>query len=348
MSLSSNMYQILPAPAYFERLVQDIAGAQHSVTIVAHLLVHDDATHSLFPALEAAAQRGVAVTIVFDIFSRYYLTRGLLPYNPLRHPNAHNLAATLGALERLRGLGAQVTELGRIRRLNPYRGRCHSKFSVVDDVVYCFGGVNLYRPALRAADYMMRLVHAGLAAQLREVAAHLAAGGLRPDHRWQLDAQSELLVDHGSPGHSIIYDQVCQYAAQATRAYIVSQFYPSGRLAGLLRRTHTICYINQPSRAPWHIAVMLVADQLRTGLRSQYQRPQYLHAKFALFELPGGRRALVAGSHNYTWPGVAYGTQEIAIASTDELLWQQLYAYMQGYVDGPPPPGAPITPGEEA
>jgi len=58
-----------------------------------------------------------------------------------------------------------------------------------------------------------------------------------------------------------------------------------------------------------------------------------LHAKFMLFELKDGTKTLVSGSHNFSERGVRYGTQEIAIRSTDEKLWEQLYDFLKTSVD---------------
>ncbi|HSX01606.1 MAG TPA: phospholipase D-like domain-containing protein [Candidatus Saccharimonas sp.] len=327
------MFQVLPAPDYRDALVRDLQTAKHRVVIVVHLFLWDDDTQPVFDALEAAARRGVQMQVVFDTFTRYSVTRGLLPYNPLRSPDPKRLAATLAGFDRLRAAGAEVVELGSVGRFNPYRGRCHAKFSVVDDIAYCFGGTNLYREGItQSLDYMTRLEHAGLASELCATAATMAGGGLAPDHRWRLDAASELLVDHGQPRASIIYDQACAYAAQAKRVYYVSQFYPTGRLAGLLRRSDTTCYTNRPRHTTRHVAAMLIADRLKTGLTNHYRRDIFLHAKFILFELRDGTRALLAGSHNFSWPGVLFGTQEVAVASTDPKLWQALYDYLQSEV----------------
>jgi hypothetical protein len=69
-------------------------------------------------------------------------------------------------------------------------------------------------------------------------------------------------------------------------------------------------------------------DKLKYRLHNSYTRPTYLHAKFILFELRDGTKALVAGSNNFNWDGVSYGTQEIALYSTDEALWQTFYDYL--------------------
>ena len=76
----------------------------------------------------------------------------------------------------------------------------------------------------------------------------------------------------------------------------------------------------------------MIIDQKRFGMQSRYWQPRYLHAKFILFEMPDGSKALLSGSNNFSWRGVAYGTKEIALYSTDAMLWQQLHAFLQQHI----------------
>jgi hypothetical protein len=43
-----------------------------------------------------------------------------------------------------------------------------------------------------------------------------------------------------------------------------------------------------------------------------------------LFELKDGSKAVLSGSHNFSWRGVAFGTKEIALYSTDPNVWRRL------------------------
>lgn len=326
-------YETLPAADYYGRVVRDIQQAKRSITIVVYLFIWGDTTERLFTSVEEAAARGVRVKVVFDTMSRYHVGRGRLPGNPFRQPDARRLAETIASVERLRAAGADVAEIGRIG-LNPYRGRCHTKFTVVDNAVYCFGGVNIYDEAFANIDYMLRVEDADLARELEKLAAVIAEDKPTEDVEQRLDQHSTLLIDGGVPGHSIIYDRVCELAKQASSIQYVSQFFPTGRLAALLRQTNSTCYITRPRHSPMHISAMLTADRLRTRLRNRYRGQTFIHAKFILFELQDGTRALVAGSHNFSWQGVTYGTKEIAICSTDPILWKQLHSYMQTEVIG--------------
>lgn len=325
-------YEILPAAEYYGRVIRDIQQAKTAVTMVAYLFIWGETTERLFTAIEEAAARGVRVKIVFDTISRYYVSRGL-PGNPFRQPDDQRLSETLATIERLRAAGSEITEIGRIG-LNPYRGRCHTKFSVVDDVVYAFGGVNLYDEAFTHVDYMLRVEDAGLARELEHLAGVIAEDKPADDVEQRFDKHSTLLIDGGVPGRSIIYDRACELARQASNVWYVSQFFPTGRLAPLLRQAKAACYITRPRHSPVHIGAMLTADRLRTRLRNRYRGQTFIHAKLILFERQDGSRALITGSHNFSWQGVAYGTKEIALCSTDPVLWEQLHNYIQTEVTG--------------
>jgi hypothetical protein len=48
-----------------------------------------------------------------------------------------------------------------------------------------------------------------------------------------------------------------------------------------------------------------------------------------LFELGSGKKVALSGSHNFSYRGVQFGTQEIALESRDEVLWEQLHNFVQ-------------------
>jgi len=321
----TTMFAVLPATTYYTQLIQRIEQAQRAITIVVFLIQMSAETEALFTALEEAARRGVRVNLTFDPFSRYYNDNSSLPPHRLQ---GRHFASTAAALDRLAAAGADIHELSKLG-LNPYRGRCHTKFSVIDDTVFAFGGVNLYGSGLASADYMLRLEHPALAHQLHQLAVTIASGERQSDRALPIDANSTALIDSGRPGQSIIYDRALEWAGQSERIHYVSQYYPTGRLARPLRTTNTICYINRVDQVQAHVKMMLLTDHWRTRLANHYRGQRYLHAKFILFELKDGRKALLAGSHNFSWQGVVYGTQEIALASTDADLWQQLHQYLQ-------------------
>jgi cardiolipin synthase len=324
---TSPNFELLPARSYYERLVQDINRAERRITLVSLLMLSGPLMDRVFAALEAAATRGVKTRLVFDAFTWYYVG-GRLPFHPLRDTNPGREDATRATLSRLREAGVDITEIGTIIHANPYRGRCHTKLSVIDDHAYSFGGVNLYDEAFRDIDFMLALTDSTIADRLDALASEIAAG-IRPDHELPLGPDTTAIIDGGFPGHSLIYDHATYLAEQAKRIQYVSQFCPTGRLARTARHSHATCYFNRLFHAPLHIGLMVTIERFAHRIRNHYRRASFLHAKFILFELPDGSRALITGSHNFSWHGVDFGTQEIALVSFDKRLWKQLDHFLQ-------------------
>ena len=140
------------------------------------------------------------------------------------------------------------------------------------------------------------------------------------------------MFDGGRPKRSLIYERACELTSRAKRVHYISQMAPSGQLAQLLHETDSIVHTNRPE-------LMLPIDSLgqafdlqRYRIDNQYKKERFLHAKFMLFELPGDKKALLSGKHNFSYRGVGFGTQEIVLYSSKVELWQQLSSYMHKHV----------------
>ncbi|TWP45963.1 hypothetical protein FKR81_37720 [Lentzea tibetensis] len=194
--------------------------------------------------------------------------------------------------------------------------------------MYSFGGTNIADKAVRNNDFMIRMCNRNVARRLYQLCLVIEAGKAHEDFQFPLDEGSVVLVDGGKPGNSIIYSKACELAARSRRAYYVSQFCPTGPLARLLRSTDTKFYFNRSVASAPHIGAMLTIDKAIGRIRTAYRGSSYLHAKLMLAELDDGSRVLLSGSHNFKNQGVKYGTQEIALYSSDPALWDELYAYV--------------------
>lgn len=309
--------RVLVAGAYLRELVREVNRAKYRVLIVTLLISYDHETVHLFEALVRALRRGVEVCIIVDgYYTRVYFAG-----------RQQRIRKTMQALELLRELRATVHLFGR-SSINPFKGRCHSKFVIIDDSVYGFGGVNISDKAVRNNDYMLRWINAGLADRLHVLCATIRSDGTHPDESVVLDEHSTVLIDGGNPGESIIYQQACELVRQSRRVYYVSQFCPTGPLARQLFETNANYYFNRCSQAGMHIGAMLAVDKVISGIRTSYRDKKYLHAKFLLAERDDGSRVVLTGSHNFKQQGIKYGTKEIALYSTDQRLWDQLFSYL--------------------
>jgi hypothetical protein len=280
----------------------------------------------VFAAISAALERGVRVSIVADVFSRSRMTR-----ESGRSWSEHRkiVKQTNRVLKQLRQEGAHVSLFGHLG-LNPFKGRCHVKITVIDDLVFSFGGINFTSGSFRSADYMLSTEHVQLADMLCALAEKIATD--RPplaDMEIELDTKNMVLFDGGVPGKSVIYERCVELARRATHIYYVSQMVPSGSLAQVLKGVPYDAYFNRPSQSGFFLKLSLYVDGFINKVTNLYKRDRFIHAKCILFELDDGTKAIVSGSNNFSWRGIVYGTQEIALYSTDPALWQQLYEFLR-------------------
>jgi len=313
----------LVTPAEYRRaLLQGIPNATRRVVIAAMIVLWGGQTEAIFDEIQKALQRGVQVTILLDIFTAATLL------NHMPHARQY-WEKTNALLHELYSAGATIYRVGSMG-MNPYRKRCHVKITVIDNDAYSFGGINFFNEQFQNNDYMLLVRSQQYADCLVELVDRIGRSkGRLPNAAVHIDTAHTILFDGGQPDDSIIYQKACELAAQATRAYYVSQCAVSGPLAKLLGDINTTYYTNRPEHMHLPSSWAQAFDLQRYHTTNSYSRSQYIHAKYILFELPGGRRALLSGSNNFSYRGIAYGTKEIALYSTDRDLWQQLLDYLE-------------------
>ncbi len=322
---------VLDTESYYQALLKDIPAARARVCIGAMLLLTGKRLAPLFAALHEAVARGVAVTIFLDTGA---VQSSFIHSVEKGTSRGQRLRQTYQELETMAGLGATIYAVGK-RGLQPFKGRCHIKLAVIDDICYSFGGVNLRDESLPYSDFMVRVNDSQTANQLLRLVKRIGQQGTTIKDFSRNCAAGTILFDGGEPGHSIIYERACELTAQASKVYYVSQMAPSGQLGHLLHETNALCYFNRPEQNPLALHAWGQAfDQQRYRSTNNYTGTDYIHAKFMLFELASGKRVALTGSHNFSYRGIAFGTQEIALHSTDTALWDQLFTYLKTTIIG--------------
>jgi phosphatidylserine/phosphatidylglycerophosphate/cardiolipin synthase-like enzyme len=322
--MGASKLRLITAADYYDALVKDIPLAKKRVVIHAMGVLWGPRTEMLLPLLFGALSRGVEVRIVGDIFSKFEANIPRLH----RGDGTPRWSHTLAVNTELRAQGAHITYIGKLG-LNPFKRRTHSKVTLIDDAVYAFGGVNFTSGSFANHDYMLTAKDASLAERLYLLVRDVEKDQRLMDLKEPLAKDLILLFDGGTPDSSAIYDAACEMVTNAKRVYYVSQMCPSGRLAKLLTNTDSMCYFNRSSQAEPPLNMALPVDRLLSGITNHYKGKNYIHAKFILCEDKDGSKQLVSGSNNYNWRGIAYGTKELAISSSDPDLWQTFYRYMQ-------------------
>ncbi|WP_062385893.1 phospholipase D-like domain-containing protein [Demequina iriomotensis] len=303
--------RLLRGDEYVADATRRIHDAKRRVLLTTLTIAHDHRTDDLIGALVAAARRGVEVSVAADVFSYADVAGTFLPtgYRTSAWRASDSLAT------RLMREGVRFSWLGREKGL-PWRGRTHTKFCVVDDAVYAFGGVNLDRKGVENADFMLRIADARLADDLETVyhqIQHMNAHERGHESLAFRYGADRVLVDGGVPGDSIIYRRALALARRADRVILVSQYCPTGELGKVIGARENELWFNPPRNASPANRVLIASSMLWTGHRSLYTRRRYLHAKAIVFFRSGDAHAAITGSHNFVEGGVRLGTREIAL-----------------------------------
>ncbi len=327
MTSREETIDFLMAADYFDQLVVGIPRAKKRIVIHAMTILWGPTTGIFVPLLEDALERGVKVTIVGDYYSKFYANKPSFA----RKNTSPKWSYTRAMNYRLEDAGAKIIYIGKIG-LNPYKGRTHSKATIIDDDVYTFGGVNFTSDSFDNHDYMLHLKSPVLAGYIENLVTKIASGKPLKDISKKINKHTTLLFDSGSPGKSIIYETACDVVSKAQNVYFVSQMCPSGRLAKEISQTDYECYFIRASQADAPANFALLFDKARYHMTNLYKGKRYIHAKYILCEYADGSKHIVSGSNNFSWRGIAYGTKEIAIHSTDPKLWDVFFQFTHSHI----------------
>ncbi len=329
----SAVYRLLPPDDYLKSLIKSIKSSRNSVSMVALVISEDNTTRKLIDALCDASRRGVKVDIGLDIYFTYLeLEKNFSRWSYLRR-QVKNMRATRN---RLKKAGVKVRWLGQFG-LTFFSRRTHIKWSIIDDVVYSFGGVNLYASGIESVDYMFRIKSKDLAQQIaaehrRVISSDRSGHGYR-SHLFGT-ARHTILIDGGKMFDSIIYRHALSYASEASKIIYVSQYCPNGKLLRILKdHPDSKLYFNHWQHAPSLLnRILLRWSTWRGGVQTLYTKPQYLHAKFMIFYMPNGETIAITGSHNFVETGTWLGTREVALETTDNNIIRQLTKFLDHHI----------------
>ena len=152
--------KLLPATDYARDAAKKIAKARYRVAMIATTFRGDDELSSaIMDELVRAAERGVEVSIYADVFT-YLEPKEFIIRSPKRQPARAIQAMKLE--RRIKKAGGNFHWLG--RKANAlFAGRTHSKWTVIDDIAYVGGGVNMDDESFSNVDYMFRFSDQALA-----------------------------------------------------------------------------------------------------------------------------------------------------------------------------------------
>lgn len=339
-------YTFLTSAEYFTTLKSRIDAAQAGDRIVLVTLrvraeqpIIDDIVQSLYQA----GKRGAHITLLIDAY-HFLIKEGAVPglaffFGPGMRVLPKFLKKRQQALDLLQSAGVNCQIINQPSRplKNPFRGRSHIKYSIINDEVF-IGGCNIGDPAF--LDVMVGWHDKQIADWLCELGDSFAATGrvsaalASKDLEVPVDSHTTLLIDAGATDQSVIMDRALGVIDGAQRELLMTcQFFPHGptakhMLAAVKRGATLRAFYNHPAqhRLPLNIIYGAAAWRVRQGPVefSKHRLPRkhaYLHAKILTSE-----RAALLSSHNYMITGVQFGTAEIGLISTDPAFVRELNA----------------------
>lgn len=324
------LVKLISPTEYIEQAVVAVSKAKRRVYLLSMVVADHTVTHPLITALNEAANRGVEVVVAADIFTYGEVGGGFLPFRYY----SHGARETNRMVRRLKRSGVKFHWLGR-GRVTLYHGRTHSKWCVVDDDVFTFGGVNLYEGGVENIDYMFHHVDAKLADRIVEEQKRVQKAESRSSNYPSVAYEygdMRILIDGGFIGQSVIYRRAVELAEQAEHITFVSQYCPTGKLSRILKRKPAKLYFNRPLQAEGLNRIVIRIGQFTSRLKTSYKRPRYLHAKCIIFTLKDGTKTAITGSHNFAYTGVLLGTREIALETSNPSIVSQLEDFIANEV----------------
>ena len=335
--MSKSNYDLFDRDKYFSHLISNFKNASTGDNIILATMEFrpDQAIiNQIVKALGQAGRQGANVIFLIDAYS-FMVKDGAMP-GPLffsKKDPKHGYGdykPVIAAINDLRRSGVNCVVINKPQRAfkNPFGGRSHIKFSVINDEVL-IGGCNLSHP--EQLDVMVRTRNGHLADYMRsftnDVIQHTSVRKalLRRDRVFKIDESTELLIDAGVKRQSLIYERAFDLINDAaSRVYMTCQYFPNtitpAALATAYRRGVKVhLAYNHPDQHKTPIR----SFQKRTVAYSRKRLPgsvfenqlhqgkNYLHAKILLSE-----KEAIIGSHNFVKIGVNLGTAEIALHST--------------------------------
>lgn len=333
-------YNLFSRQEYFAHLIASFNNAKAGDKIILatmefrpdHAMVDE-----IVEGLQIAAKRGAHVTFIVDAYS-FMLKEGVMSVGPLffskKDPRLGygEFKPVVEVINNLRKSGVNCVVINKPQRplKNPFGGRAHIKFAVINEEVF-IGGCNLSHPHL--LDVMVQTFNKRLATYMthftEDVIKHnsVRKALLRRDVSFKIDDHTELLIDAGVKRQSLIYDRALELiSSAASRVYMTCQYFPNNRTPSELAKAHHrgvgvhLAY-NHPDKHNMPIR----GAQKRTVAYNRLRLPDsvfenqlntdrnYLHAKILLSE-----KEAIIGSHNFVKMGVNLGTAEIALHSTSK------------------------------
>jgi phosphatidylserine/phosphatidylglycerophosphate/cardiolipin synthase-like enzyme len=324
---------------FLEDFLDEAKKAKHSIYLQSMNFEAGGVLGKIEKVLIEALNRGVRVNINHDWVAKVFV-QGDLPLLPSpsskrRHvgEKLHRESQELEANLKAHGATIITTNTPNpFTKLLPMVGRNHIKMYIVDEKIAWMGGVNLFDDAFNNIDIMIRFEDEKIVNRLTKQFFMVNSLQSPVDYSLRLTDTERLFVDSGKKGSSIIYQEALEQVDRAKESIVfMSQFVPDGQLLRhLLQATKRGVKVDVMISYPQSVLFRTYPTKLtylyfKHAIRKNpyitvTHKSKNVHAKIIIVD---GIKALV-GSHNYTYSGVLFGTEEIMIETTNEALVEDI------------------------
>lgn len=340
---------------FLASLVHDIAATQSGDRVALTTMSFEPGELQVQKVVEAmhhAANRDVEVKFGVDAFTFLVdstsaaIGPSLLPL-PFGQSAFQRRRRALEELDEHRSVDVRVLNEPKHLLSNPFANRSHIKAAVINDKAYIIGP-NLHLTS--RVDSAVSFTDAQTADKLYSLLDELVTiGNTREvlggeDRTWQLDRNTQLIIDAGKPGQSTILERSFEIIDGARESVtFASQYFPRGQVARHLaqaigRDIEVRALYNDPGvqgglgAYPEKLAIARAKRRLPPELFA-YQLPvtHQTHTKGVTSE-----HTALPGNHNLDERGVKFGTAEISLLRHDPAFAREFGSFLlqqHGLVD---------------
>jgi phosphatidylserine/phosphatidylglycerophosphate/cardiolipin synthase-like enzyme len=341
--------QLLQKPEEFlSDFVAEIKKSNRSILIQTMSIESGEVMALIEEELIKAVNRGVAVRINYDWVTEKFV-HGDLPLLPVLNSKKRSYDKNLQdqnsqMLKRLTTAGVKISKTNQpnfIFSLLPFINRNHIKMYVIDSKKAWIGGINLFDVAFQSIDLMVKTdnqkVIEALLRQFEKINKY------KGEENYSVNCGNDysLFVDVGKHGKSIIYDEALSIIRNSKKNIIfMSQFTPDNNLLRELieasKRNLGITIITSgeddivlghyPAKLSYLYFKFIIKKYPNIKL---INLDKHVHTKLLLVD----QEAALFGSHNLTFSGVLFGTEEIMLKISNTDLLRQIEKYVQSKIE---------------
>lgn len=328
-------FKLLTPFEFLADLSNQLTTASDRFYLQAMLVEADHVGFALTGLLKKAALRGLDSRLNADYYS-LMVTNGKIDCLQLFEPkNSYNKVRKRAKKEMYKRMsekdGVAVNLTNRphpLFRTFPFVGRNHIKIALVDNVGY-LGGTNFSDNDFSRADFMIRIEDEEAVGYISDQFHRINGKKRRDDVSIKVSSTSELLIDSGKPGRSIILSRAINLVKAAQKKVrLITPFLPEGELMKSLEKSYKsgvdveITIAGKFSEGDVSSKILIARNNIFLFLKRPdlpiFRYPNPLHAKALIAD-----NTVIFGSHNFLLSGVLAGTTEMSFLVNDpSLLFQ--------------------------